>query len=113
MIRSALALTAVLVLLGSTASAQLAPTPLEIREDVRLPPATHPIPGEDERPAIRILADGVTLDLGEAVLAGASDGADPDGFQGVGILVEGRRGVTIRGGSIRGFKRRHPGRETA
>jgi nitrous oxidase accessory protein NosD len=104
MIRSALALTAVLVLLGSTASAQLAPTPLEIREDVRLPPATHPIPGEDERPAIRILADGVTLDLGEAVLAGASDGADPDGFQGVGILVEGRRDVTIRGGSIRGYR---------
>jgi len=56
------------------------------------------------RDAIRVVADGVTLDLGEAHLRGAADGADADSFDGVGILIEGRKDVTIRGGRLSGFR---------
>jgi nitrous oxidase accessory protein NosD len=38
------------------------------------------------------------------VLAGGADGADPDTFEGVGILVDGGSRVTIKNAVIRGFK---------
>ncbi|MEM8883562.1 MAG: NosD domain-containing protein [Planctomycetota bacterium] len=51
---------------------------------------------------LRVVADGVTLDLGQAEFVGGT--GDPDTFEGIGIVVEGRRNVTIRGGSLRGFR---------
>ena len=71
----------------------------EIKSDVRLPPG----PLRLDRP-LRVAADGITVDLGEAVLAGAGDGTDPDRFEGVGIEIAGRKKVTLRGGRLRGFK---------
>ncbi len=71
----------------------------EIKTDVRLPPG----PLRIERP-LRVVADGITVDLGEAVLMGAADGTDPDKFEGIGIEIDGRKKVTIRGGRLRGFR---------
>jgi len=56
------------------------------------------------REPIRVTADGVTLDLGEAHIRGAKVGAEADAFEGIGILVEGRKNVTIRGGRLSGFR---------
>jgi parallel beta-helix repeat protein len=53
---------------------------------------------------LRVTADGVTLDLGDAELVGPSADGDPDSYQGIGLLVEGRRNVTIRNGRLRGFR---------
>lgn len=53
---------------------------------------------------LRIVADGVTVDLSKAVLHGADAGTDPDRFRGIGLVVEGRKNVTIRGGRLWGFK---------
>ena len=53
---------------------------------------------------LRIVADGVTLDLSGAVLSGAAVGTEPDRYSGIGILVEGRKDVTIRGGRLQGFR---------
>jgi len=53
---------------------------------------------------LRVTADGITLDLGEAVLLGGKADGDPDGYEGIGILVEGRKNVTIRNGRVRGFR---------
>ncbi|HEX5136323.1 MAG TPA: right-handed parallel beta-helix repeat-containing protein [Planctomycetota bacterium] len=71
----------------------------EIKGDLRLPPG----PLRIERP-LRVLADGITLDLGDAVLVGSPDGTLPDSFDGIGIVVEGRKKVTIKGGKLLGFK---------
>jgi len=71
----------------------------EIKADLRLPPG----PLRIERP-LRVVADGITVDLGEAVLVGSPDGALPDTFDGIGIVVEGRKKVTIKGGKLLGFK---------
>jgi len=53
---------------------------------------------------LRVVADGVVLDLGEAVLEGANSGGPADRFTGIGLVVEGRTKVTIRGGRLRGFR---------
>jgi len=71
----------------------------EIKTDVHLPPG----PLHLERP-LRVVKDGITVDLGEAVLVGSADGTDPDKFEGIGIVIEGRKKVTIKGGKLRGFK---------
>lgn len=51
-----------------------------------------------------VVKDGVTVDFGKAVFEGAPEGTDPDRFTGIGLIVEGRKNVTIRGGRFRGFK---------
>jgi parallel beta-helix repeat protein len=71
----------------------------EIKADVRLPRGLLRL----ERP-LRVVADGVTVDLGEAMLVGSDEYSLPDGFEGIGLLIEGRKKVTIRGGKLRGFK---------
>ncbi len=71
----------------------------EISSSLELPAGIHRL----SRP-LRILADGITVDLGEAELVGADDGVAPDRFAGIGLLLEGRKNVTIRGGRLRGFR---------
>ncbi|MHC4931514.1 MAG: NosD domain-containing protein [Planctomycetota bacterium] len=75
-------------------------------------------PGEDgsdlERPfaagthrltkPLRISGSGRTVDLSGVVLLGAEEGVPPDRFEGIGILVEGCRRITIRGGRLKGFR---------
>jgi parallel beta-helix repeat protein len=63
---------------------------IAITEDFNLAPGIHTT-------ALRIVADGVTVNLGTAVLDGGT-------FEGRGISIEGRKNVTIRGGSVRGYK---------
>jgi hypothetical protein len=51
----------------------------------------------DSGPAIRIMSDGVTLDLGGHAVTG------PGGKQGVGLLVEGMRNVRVSNGVLAAF----------
>ena len=85
------------LLLGMAAPAVALET--TITKSMRLPDGVHRL-----TEPLRIVADGVTLDLGNAELVGPNGDGDPDGFTGIGILVDGRKGVTIRGGKVRGFK---------
>ena len=71
----------------------------EVARSVRLEAGVRRL----KRP-LRVVADGIELDLGEAVLEGAAPGTLPDAFLGIGIIVEGRKNVTIRGGKLRGFR---------
>jgi len=71
----------------------------EIRKDVAFPEGTHRV-----RRPLRVLADGITVDLRAALLVGSDEGRAPDEYDGIGLIVEGRKHVTIRGGSFRGFK---------
>jgi nitrous oxidase accessory protein NosD len=55
-------------------------------------------------PAITIRGENITVDLTGVTIEGGDPVADPDGYHGVGIFVDGGRGVTLRGGTIRGYK---------
>jgi len=55
-------------------------------------------------PAIVVRGEHITIDFNGAVLAGSADGADPDTFAGVGLLVDGGSKVTIENATIRGYK---------
>ena len=52
---------------------------------------------------LRIVADGVTVELAGEPLQGAPGGTDPDRFQGVGIVIA-ARDVTLRNARVRGFR---------
>src|SRR5207248_1111470 len=62
-----------------------------IREDTTLAPGVYFLPG-----GITIGADGVTLDGNGALIVGSNR-------EGVGVRVEGRRGVTVRNLRLREF----------
>jgi nitrous oxidase accessory protein NosD len=61
-------------------------------------------PSDLTRPAITIRGEDITIDFNGAVLAGGPDGADPDGYAGVGILIDGGRRVTLKNAVIRGYQ---------
>ncbi len=63
----------------------------------------RPIADADGNGVVRIVADGVTVDLGGATLESGLDRARPDLFSGQGIVVAAKR-VTLHNGGVRGFK---------
>ncbi len=52
----------------------------------------------------RVAKDGVTLDYTGKVFEGAPQGTAADKMEGIGLIIEGRKNVTIKGGRFRGFK---------
>jgi nitrous oxidase accessory protein NosD len=104
---------AVLCLLAAaTPPAQEAPplialTPgLVIERSVRIKPGRYAIdaPADLTKPAVVVRGTGITIDFQNAVLAGGPDGADPDTYKGVGILIDGGSKVTIQNAVVRGYK---------
>ncbi|MDI9402451.1 MAG: NosD domain-containing protein [Limnohabitans sp.] len=75
---------------------------LEIRESCVLA-FPRAVTDPDGNGVVRIVADGVTIDLGGATLDSGLDRARPDLFAGLGIVVAAKN-VTLRNGSVRGFK---------
>lgn len=57
-----------------------------------------------DAPALTIRGTDVTVDLTGVTLEGGDPLADPDGYAGAGILVDGASGATVRGATIRGYK---------
>jgi hypothetical protein len=79
---------------------------IEIRESCVLA-FPRPVADVDGNGVVRIVADGITVDLAGATLdSGLSRGeapATPERFAGQGIVVA-AKGVTLRNGAVRGFK---------
>jgi parallel beta-helix repeat protein len=76
-----------------------------ITESTRIRPGTYRLTSRDlNTPAITIRENDVVLDLTSVTLEGGEPFGDPDRYAGVGILIDGGRNVTIRGGAIRGYK---------
>ena len=70
---------------------------------VRVRPGVYRLAAPDDTTAaITIRGDSLVVDFGGAVLEGSPDGTPPDSFAGVGILVEGGVGLTVRGSVARG-----------
>ncbi len=85
---------------------QVVPTAgMILDHSVRLRPGVYRLTSSSlTAPAIVIRGDDVDVDLTGVTLEGGEPFADPDKYAGLGILVEGGRNVTIRGGAIRGYK---------
>src|SRR6185436_8218374 len=62
-----------------------------IDRSITVRPGTYTLAASADlaRPAITIRGAEVTVDFSGAVLRGGPDGADPDAYAGVGILVDG------------------------
>lgn len=71
---------------------------------VRIPEGTI-IADSDGDGVLHIVADGVTVRFEEgSVLRGVADGTPGDALTGLGIRIDGRRGVTVQNASVHGFK---------
>ena len=77
-----------------------------IDRSITIRPGTYRLRGSADlkEPAITVRGENITIDFNGARLVGSQEGADPDEFAGVAILVDGSSKVTIRGATIRGFK---------
>jgi parallel beta-helix repeat protein len=74
----------------------------QVQGEVRVCPGRYRIPDQTERGVIIIAASGTRLDLSGVVLE--SGDSVPGRFVGVGIVSRGVDGVSISGGSIRGYR---------
>jgi parallel beta-helix repeat protein len=103
---SALALA---LALPAAVSAQ-APVPftpgMVVTTDTRIAPGTYRVPGPEslDSALIVVRGDDLTLDLTGVRLEGLSPQDDPDQARGVAVRVDGGRNVTIRGGTLRGYR---------
>jgi nitrous oxidase accessory protein NosD len=78
---------------------------MTIDRSVRVAPGRYRLEAPaGDAPALRIRGENITIDLTGVTLEGGDPFADPDSYRGTGVLVDGGRGVTMRGGAIRGFK---------
>lgn len=105
-----LALTSAVCLGGAPAARVQDTVPLTpgivIDRSITVRPGTYRIAASPDltTPAIVIRGRGITVDFNGAELAGGPDGADPDSYAGVGLLIEGGSHVTVKNATIRGYK---------
>lgn len=90
------------------AHAQMPETPLTpglvISASVKVKPGVYRLPGSEGKSAIVVRGSNVTVDLTGVTIEGGEPYADPDGYLGTGIEIDGGDHVTITGGAIRGYK---------
>ena len=76
-----------------------------IDHSVTVTPGTYRLPSASlDVPAITVRGADITIDLTGVTIEGGEPFADPDGYTGNGILIDGASNVTIKGGAIRGYK---------
>ncbi len=78
---------------------------LVITKSVVIRPAPYRLqPLAQDSAVIRIKGDGIEVNFAGSMLIGSAYAADPDRGQGIGVLIEGGRNITLRGANIRGYK---------
>jgi len=77
---------------------------LVISTSVRVKPGTYRLPGSDAASAVTIRGSNITVDMAGVVIEGGEPFADPDGYVGTGIAIDGGDHVTLKGATIRGYK---------
>jgi parallel beta-helix repeat protein len=75
---------------------------VEIRESCRLR-FLLPVADANGNGVVQVVGDGITVDLDGGVLLGSLPDVPPEARTGTGIVVTGK-GVTLRNGSVRGFR---------
>jgi nitrous oxidase accessory protein NosD len=80
-------------------------TGMVIDHSVRVRPGTYRLASASlDAPALTVRGTDVTVDLTGVTLEGGDPLADPDGYTGTAILVDGAAGATVRGATMRGYK---------
>lgn len=79
---------------------------MEVTRSARIAAGVYDAPAAEglEEPLITVRGRSVTLDLTGVTLRGIPVEADPDRARGVAILVDGGSDITIRGGTVRGYR---------
>jgi hypothetical protein len=73
---------------------------MTIDRSVRVAPGRYRLEAPaDDAPAITIRGENILVDFTGVTLEGGDPFADPDAYRGTGVLVDGGRGVTMRGGA--------------
>ena len=75
-----------------------------ITQSARLRAGTYRFPAPKDGAAITVRGTDITVDLRGVTLEGGEPLADPDSYTGVGVFIDGGRGITVRNGTIRGYK---------
>jgi nitrous oxidase accessory protein NosD len=75
-----------------------------ITANTRVKPGTYRLSGRDGAAAITVRGSNITVDMAGVVLEGGEPFADPDGYLGTGIEIDGGDHVTVKGATIRGYK---------
>jgi nitrous oxidase accessory protein NosD len=75
-----------------------------ITSNTRVKPGTYRLSGRDGAAAITVRGSNITVDMTGVVLEGGDPFADPDGYAGTGIEIDGGDHVTVKGATIRGYK---------
>jgi parallel beta-helix repeat protein len=76
---------------------------LRIAQSVRIKPGVYRVRDEDGSGVLHVEADDVVIDFQGATLWGADERTGQDEYKGIGILVKGRKNVTIRNARIHGY----------
>lgn len=77
---------------------------LVISSNMKVKPGVYRVPGSEGKPAVVIRGSNITLDLTGVTIEGGEPYADPDGYVGTGIEIDGGDHVTVKGGAVRGYK---------
>jgi nitrous oxidase accessory protein NosD len=78
---------------------------LVITRSVVVRPAPYRLqPIAPDSAVIRIKGDSIEVNFAGATLIGSPYSADPDRGRGIGVLIEGGRGITVRGATVRGYQ---------
>lgn len=84
---------------------EVVPTPgMVITTTTRVKPGTYRLPGREGAAAITVRGANITVDMTGVVIEGGEPFADPDGYVGTGIEIDGGDHVTLKGATIRGYK---------
>lgn len=75
-----------------------------ITTSVKVRPGTYRLTGSIDRPALTIRGSNIIVDMTGVVIEGAHPHADPDGYLGTGVRIDGGDHVTLKGATIRGYK---------
>ncbi len=76
---------------------------IDVTEDVVVKSGTYVVIDANGDGVLRVKADGVTIDFQGATLLGATDDVMQDVMAGIGISLEGRKGVTVKNAQLSGF----------
>ena len=107
---SVLALATTLFATAGSAQAPPRTVPLTpgmtITSSVRIRPGTYRLPAHAslDSALVVVRGEGITVDMRGVRLEGTALDALPDAGQGVAVRIDGGRGVTIRGATIRGYR---------
>ncbi|MFV1987827.1 MAG: nitrous oxide reductase family maturation protein NosD, partial [Gemmatimonadota bacterium] len=73
---------------------------------MKIEPGTYRAPGPVslDSALITVRGEGITVDMTGVELVGIAPESDPDRAAGVAVRIEGGRGITVRGATIRGYR---------